>query len=407
MRQACWIFFFYFLNHKALVLGQVNCQDPQAINFNPLATQTDTSCQYPVTERSTSLVCNLPVALNEASSMLQADGKWFIINDSGNPADVFQINESGNCSLVKTTRISNFSNIDWEDLAADSQYLYIGDFGNNNGNRNNLRILKVRKSALFSPDSLSIQASKLDFSYPDQTSFVSSNSHNFDCEAFFNQNGKLHLFSKNRGNQKTKHYSLDPNQTVQVAQLHDSLEVGGLITSASISPDGKTVVLLGHENGGSLGVFTWLLFGFESNDFFKGNRRKIWHDNMLFNGQTEGIGFKNQDTLLISNEKLATIPAAIRKVEIGSLLKPFFTTETKPIVQSPAEKIYPNPFTETLFIPLKNGESYRLFDQNGKEIMAGNESVLTLKNEKPGLYFLKIMTKNGKSSLIKSIFKIK
>jgi hypothetical protein len=268
--------------------------------------------------------------------------------------------------------------------------VYIGDFGNNNGNRTNLRILKVRKSVLYHPDSLNIKAEKLAFSYPDQTVFSSSNTHNFDCEAMFFLNGRLHLFSKNRGNDFTKHYSLNPALAVQTAVLHDSLNTGGWITGASVRGDGKVLALLGHEKGGSLTVFAWLLFGFPENQFFNGNRRKIDFGNLLSVGQAEGIGFLNQDSLLISNEKQGPIPAAIRKVGIGEFVSPFFLTGNQNLIEKEIRLIHPNPASASVFIPLSEGEAYEITEPGGRILQTGNDPLVWLSDFPDGLYFVRI-----------------
>ena len=390
MKYEFPLFCFYWFALAKGVMGQSLCQDPQALNYNPLAQQTDTSCQYPLSQKNPVTLCNFGTVLNEASSMLQTDGKWFSQNDSGNPADIFQIAPGSSCQLVKTTRISNFTNEDWEELAADDLYVYIGDFGNNNGNRTNLRILKVRKSVLYHPDSLNIKVEKLAFSYPDQTVFSSSNTHNFDCEAMIFLNGRLHLFSKNRGNDYTKHYSLNPSLPVQTAVLHDSLYTGGWITGASVRSDGKVLALLGHEKGGSLTVFAWLLFGFPENQFFNGNRRKIDFGNLLSVGQAEGIGFLNQDSLLISNEKQGPIPAAIRKVGIGEFVSPFFLTGNQNLIEKEIRLIHPNPASASVFIPLSEGEAYEITEPGGRILQTGNDPLVWLSDFPDGLYFVRI-----------------
>ena len=51
-----------------------------------------------------------------------------------------------NGNVSRTVTIQNAANVDWEDICTDDDYIYIGDFGNNSGNRTNLRIYKVLKS---------------------------------------------------------------------------------------------------------------------------------------------------------------------------------------------------------------------------------------------------------------------
>ena len=40
-------------------------------------------------------------------------------------------------------------NYDWESLAADNNFIYVGDFGNNFSNRDNLTILKININEKF------------------------------------------------------------------------------------------------------------------------------------------------------------------------------------------------------------------------------------------------------------------
>jgi hypothetical protein len=149
----------------------------------------------------------LPSAVNESSGLLFTDGSLWTHNDSDNSATLFRV-DSTSGQVVQQVGISNFPNIDWEELAASSQYLYVGDFGNNNGNRRDLRILRVAKADL-GPSATTASAQAIAFSYPDQTDFTSRpNNHNFDCEAFFFANDSLHLFTKNWADLKTRYYTV-------------------------------------------------------------------------------------------------------------------------------------------------------------------------------------------------------
>ena len=49
-------------------------------------------------------------------------------------------------TILRTISIANASNIDWEDLAENDTHLFIADIGNNNGNRQDLKIYTILKS---------------------------------------------------------------------------------------------------------------------------------------------------------------------------------------------------------------------------------------------------------------------
>ena len=378
--------------------AQPGCQDPQAGNYNPTATSTDGSCTYPLTNVSpTNRIASLPTALEESSALLVTDGKVFTINDSGNDAKLFQI-DSTTGAIIKTTTVSNFTNVDWEDLAADSTYIYIGDIGNNDGERTNLRILRLRKAGVYHPDSTSMVAEAIKYSYSDQTSFAPSSTHNFDCEGFFYHKGLLHLFSKNRGNKKTKHYTLPATPGVQVATLQDSLNANGLITSASIQPGGQVATLLGYDNS-NLKAFLWLLFGFDSTNYFNGNKRRLELPAMTASGQVEGVGFADDNRLWISNEKLSIIPARVRQLSVLNFIKPFFT-EANDVVATPSTwNMYPNPASDRIEITTHTAGLLTLYNALGKvlysqPVPAGNSQV-ALGQLPSGLVVVQMETKNG------------
>jgi len=78
----------------------------------------------------------------------------------------------------------------------DKDYLYVGDFGNNlNGNRTDLKILRIRKnSVLVNP----LKIDTINFSYSNQTNFTPTGTNNtdFDCEAFIVASDSIYLFTK-------------------------------------------------------------------------------------------------------------------------------------------------------------------------------------------------------------------
>ncbi|MBL1278960.1 MAG: hypothetical protein COA33_001715 [Fluviicola sp.] len=124
---------------------------------------------------------SLPTELSEASGIeLLNDTTFVVINDGGNTADLFVLNLDG--SLRKKVRVLREKNNDWEDLAADENYLYIADFGNNKNERKNLVILKVKIASILSKKE--VVAEKIYFNYQEQVSFPPKKEKlNFDAEA--------------------------------------------------------------------------------------------------------------------------------------------------------------------------------------------------------------------------------
>ena len=112
--------------------------------------------------------------------MLFLDGKIITHNERGYDANLYEI-DSLSGTILRTISIANATNIDWEDLAENDTHLFIADIGNNNGNRQDLKIYTILKSDFKNNNSVSAEV--IYFSYEDQVSFVrQTNSSNFDAE---------------------------------------------------------------------------------------------------------------------------------------------------------------------------------------------------------------------------------
>src|SRR5438067_8846476 len=100
------------------VRAQSNCNDPLATNYNPAATSNASSCQYPVTTTALPLKTKLADAVVESSGLVYTNGNLWTFNDSGNPPVLFRV-DSASGQVVQQVRITNFDNMDWEDITAD------------------------------------------------------------------------------------------------------------------------------------------------------------------------------------------------------------------------------------------------------------------------------------------------
>nr|GFB48249.1 phosphoglucomutase 2 [Tanacetum cinerariifolium] len=200
-------------------------------------------------------------------------------------------------------------------------YVYIGDFGNNNGDRRDLRILRVAKADL-GPAATTATAQAINFSYPDQTNFTPrTNAHNFDCEAFFFANDSLHLFTKNWVDLQTRYYTVPAAPGTYVAHLRGTFNVNGLVTAADLNPTGTTAALLGY-NATNGTTFMWLLSGYQGAGYLRANKRRIELPNALLIGQAEGLCFVKNARVFISNEQISnallTVPPRLYALGLGA-----------------------------------------------------------------------------------------
>jgi hypothetical protein len=237
----------------------------------------------------------LSVTVNESSGLICLDGKIWTHNDSGGQPELYEISRSDG-SILRTVVIQNATNIDWEDLAADSDYVYIGDFGNNSGSRTDLKIYRVSRSAL--AVSNSVPAETISFSYSDQTSWdPHPNQTDFDCEGFIASRDSLYLFSKDWVDHKTRMYQLYGQPGTHVALYQSTFDVQGLITAAEMLPSG-VLVLQGYST--TLTPFTWLFQQFTGTHFFQGTSEKLIWTNKA---QTEGISYADSNGVYVTSEK--------------------------------------------------------------------------------------------------------
>ncbi|RZJ45032.1 MAG: hypothetical protein EOO19_11420 [Chryseobacterium sp.] len=243
---------------------------------------------------------SLPKKLKEVSGIaLSQDQKTiWAIEDAGNKNVVYGLNRQG--ELTTDVLVENAENNDWEDITKDAAgNIYIGDFGNNENDRQNLSIIKLDLKTDSQKSTKVIQTTE--FHYEGQTEFPPKKSNLFyDCEAFVEKDGSFYLFTKNRskGFDGTFLVFQIPNKEGDFeAKLIGKLKLEGgyndaAITSAAINSKNQ-VVLLNHKNIN-------LLSGFTANDFSAAKIQKI---PLNHNSQKEAIVFVDDKTLLIADEK--------------------------------------------------------------------------------------------------------
>ncbi|NOU59257.1 hypothetical protein [Marinifilum caeruleilacunae] len=240
---------------------------------------------------------SLPVVVDEQSGMIWHDSLIWVNNDSGGAAALYAYNLQG--SLKKTLQVKNVSNLDWEALAEDDQYFYIGDFGNNYGTRRNLKLYRVDKSKIDKNDKIETEAEEIGFEWADQKVFISlKHHHNYDCEAFFSSGDSLYFFTKNWANLKTRMYSMPKTLEQHKLQPKAEFDADLLVTGADINTTGDVVALVGYKD---FRTYLILLYDFEATDFLGGKSVKLDLE-VLGSAQTEGVLFTDNDELYINTE---------------------------------------------------------------------------------------------------------
>lgn len=338
--STSFLFSFFFLLLAANLSAQVSgCTDPTALNYNPEATINNGSCTYPKTTYQPPVKIDpLSAVLEESSGLQWAGGSLWSFNDGGNAAVLFRI-DTASVKILQTVTLEEATNVDWEDIAFDGTHLYIGDFGNNAGNRKDLKIYRFPIAIIPDPErkkSFQVPSKNIEvirFRYADQLQPPVGSGMNrtkFDCEAMLVAEGKIHLFAKNWVENNTTHYVIeDVSEGDYIAKPLETLPTNYLVTAADKLPGSDTMVLIGYQVSGTGAHFMHLLTGFKEGLYFNGNKRRIDLPSVAEIGQVEGITFRNGGYGYISNEKFErtmfgltlSVPPKLRLFQVYEMVK--------------------------------------------------------------------------------------
>lgn len=339
---------------------------------------------------------DLPNALEESSGLLFYNNRLITHNDSGDNANLYELDTISG-QIVRTIHISNAQNNDWEDIAEDDDFIYVGDFGNNNGNRTDLKVYRVNKVDYL--NNTTVTAETISFSYEDQTDFSDNSFTNFDAEAMVIYNDNILIFTKNRGDFKTNAYVFPKTIGTHIATRIDSYNTEGLITGATINNQNLSIFLTGYTF--TLQPFLIYLDNFTGDELFNGTIIKTPISNDIGVGsQLEAITHINNNRYFLSREERSGL---IQRVFVFDSL---YTLNLNNYEQNEIN-VYPNPFNNNIQInTTKIIEKIIIVDLNGKAYNCQNTifSNVNISNLETGTYFLKIYFKNEKP-ITKTIIK--
>lgn len=377
------------------------CTDTKAGNFNSQATENNGSCKYVETFKTPNKLTDLNNDISETSGIVLFDGNIWTHNDSGGEPALYSIDRiTGN--VIKKVVIAGVAAIDWEDVARDDEFVYIGDFGNNNGNRKDLRIVKFPLLELNQDTAF---ASIMTFNYADQTDFTSLPQNNdFDAEALISFGDSLYIFSKNWKSLKSRIYVLPKSFNDYTANVIGELTPSGLITGADFLKSEKVFVLCGYNK--ILQPFIYMMWDYGNKVFTEGNRRKINLNLPLH--QVEGVAINQLNQAYLTNESLAkgsiNIQASLYEVNLTEWITPAVVTSSNDIKITESIKLYPNPTKDFLNIEWPSDlkiQQIEIFSIDGKysevwpQNILENKVNLDLLDFNNGMYILKLSSQSG------------
>lgn len=269
----------------------------------PAQPQSPTPAPAPTTPvRAWTNDLKVPAQLGELSGLAVSrrfPGAIWGLNDSGNEPRLFAIERQG--KLLGDYLVENAENHDWESLALDEGALYVSDLGNNNNNREDLAIYLVPEPDP-EGDGPVLATERIPVVYPEQR-----DAPEFDCEAVFVSEHKLYVLTKERvfflgrrlPGTATRLYRLDtrfPDRPNRLTLIERRTGLGGWVTGADMSPDGKTLAILCHMPVPSVWLFERPARG---DKLLSGPARRLILSNA---GQAEALAWESQDVILVGNE---------------------------------------------------------------------------------------------------------
>ena len=259
----------------------------------------------------------LPKEVSETSGLFFHNGHLWTHNDSGGKPILYAI-DTTSFEVVQRITLANVKNRDWEDVCTDGERAFVGDFGNNKGNRKDLRIFSFPLPSIPDEGDATINVDSINFTFGDQTDFSKRKVHDFDCEAMFATDDYLYLLSKGWETGTTRLYRLPKTSGNHVAEVVNGFDSQGLITGADYDRQNHILVVVGYVKS-IWKPFMYFIFDFDEN----GVKLDYCRSEMpqLLGAQTEGICCFNEGRCYMTAETSPTMTARVFEVDFRKWIK--------------------------------------------------------------------------------------
>ncbi len=332
----------------------------------------------------------LDATVNETSGLLYINNTLITHNDSANTNQLFDI-DTATGNVTRTVTVTNATNVDWEDLTQDGTYIYIGDFGNYQGDRTDLKVYRIAISDYL--NNTSVTADLINFSYADQTDFTTSPfATNFDAESLIHYNNSLYVFTRNWLDGNTNIYELPKTPGSHSISMVDSITAGGLVSGATFNTLSNEIVITGFDGGGA---FLIELSGFNSGLFSNGSVTKTSiavPENYSF--QIEGIYPLNANEYYITAEENGALQSALYSFNTSTLS--MNETELTPI------SFYPNP-AKTQIMLSEDHLQTKIYNVTGQLVKTSSKKHIDVSGLTSGIYLITIEDTSGKNTIRKRL----
>jgi hypothetical protein len=246
----------------------------------------------------------------------QGNNIW-TITDKPKPF-IYNLDSLGN--LVQTVEITNVKVVDVESVTSDEQYVYMGDAGDNNGDRMERQIVRVPLNAIGKGANVKATGEIITFTFPGDKEVDKKKQNNYDCESLLSFKDSLYVFTKEREEGQTKLFSLPKTPGSYTARFIDSFDCKGLITDAAINQSNTEVALIGYHKDHKY-PFILLFKNFTGNNFFSGKHERIELADKDWDWQLESITYKGDDMVYFACEGTKQVDATFYAIKRDKLKK--------------------------------------------------------------------------------------
>ena len=263
----------------------------------------------------------LPEEVRETSGLFFHNGRLWTHNDSGGKPILYAL-DTTTFEVVQRITLAHAKNKDWEDVCTDGVKVYVGDFGNNKGDRKDLKIYTFPLSSIPNEGDATVTVDSINFTFGDQTDFTKRKVHDFDCEAFFATDDCLYLLSKGWKTGTTRLYRLPKTSGKHVAEVVNGFDSQGLITGADYDKENRVLAIVGYVKS-IWKPFMYVIFDFDGAGVKLSHRR--FEMPQLAGAQTEGICFFDDGRCYVTAETSPAMTARVFEVDfrrwIAKILK--------------------------------------------------------------------------------------
>ena len=341
---------------------------------------------------STTPITSLSDSVLESSGLIWIENRLITHNDSGDGPHLYELDTlSGD--VTRTVTVINASAVDWEDITADDTYLYIGDFGNNNGDRTDLAIFRVSILDFLTTPNDTVTADTLLFNYADQLDFTPTTYETpYDAEALMACGDSLYIFTKDWSTSSSTVYSLPKVPGNYSLTPTISFDTEGLVCGGTYDPIKNRFVLVGYA------FTTPFVYVIENITDYSFAEVVTFRNNLALSGssQCESICIRPDGMFYTSTEEHFTGAATLHRMQVDYTLNAdFMPFNTAPL-------IYPNPVVNKLYHTSDKAELYTI---TGQLLATSYNGVFDLSHVLPGCYLVKLHTTENTLPLVQRIYK--